>query len=376
LGLGAGLLVAGFSVASLTGCSNAAPTSSRPTAAELQPGLNILDAKDPAVGLSAAYLENGRVVYLETRVGLLKPEVYRNDRPQEGLNEMDVRFVDQNNVTFYAQRGGDNFADPTWGQDVARSSVASSQQSDRAVDWTMAKEAALAMIAAAPAGFQDHVYQLNTFAAKPNPATDPDLAAKLASFKAAAPAPVAGTQAYSSTLSSSSWVQVYTEKWSRGLLYVASHSATDMYANFGSGSWALEIVACNHGTCPAGGDGMNEDCYSWNAASNIYTSGTSENGETSGSTTGSNDGTGGCQTAYDWDSGSGSHLCNDDAAYELYQSVHGSTNQSGWAITGQSSHCDGDFPACGQSPSNYACNCAGSACSGDWNTPNCGGKNL
>jgi hypothetical protein len=121
---------------------------------------------------------------------------------------------------------------------------------------------------------------------------------------------------------------------------------------------------------------MAADCYSWNASSNIYTAGISETGETSSNTTGANDGTGGCQTAYNWDSGSGSHLCNDDAAYELYQSVHGTTGQSGWAITGQSSHCDGEINGCGSSPSNYACNCAGSACSGDWNTPNCGGAHL
>jgi hypothetical protein len=378
-GVGAGLLVAGYSLTSLVGCGGASSsTSSRPDASQLKEGLNVLVAKDPTVGLSAAYLQKGRVVYLETRVGLLKPEVYRSDRPNEPAYEMDLRFVDQDNNTFFAQRGGDNFADPSWAQDVARSSTFAAQQSDRALDWGMAIEAAKAMVAALPAGWQDHAFHLNNFAAKPNPATDPTLVQRLAAFQAASPGPKATDQkAYSGTFSASGWIQVYTEKWSRGLLYVASHSATDMYANFGAGAgWQLEITACNHGTCPAGGDGMGADCYSWNAASNIYTSGISETGETNGNTTGSGDGTGGCQTAYNWDSGSGSHLCNDDAAYELYQSVHGTTNQSGWAITGQSSHCDGDFPACGQSPSNYACNCAGSACSGDWNTPNCGGKNL
>ena len=147
-----------------------------------------------------------------------------------------------------------------------------------------------------------------------------------------------------------------------------------MYAYYsGASGWVQEISACNHGTC-SGGSNMSADCYSWNSASNVYAGGTTITGEVQGSVTGNNDGTGGCQTAYSWDSGSGSHLCNDDAAYELYQTVHGATNQSGWAIGNQASHCRGSL--CGSSPSNFACNCAGSACSGDWNTPNCGGNNL
>ncbi|HEY3816986.1 MAG TPA: hypothetical protein VGL81_07445 [Polyangiaceae bacterium] len=378
LGLGAGLLVAGYSVASLTGCSNAAPTSSRPAASQLKEGLNVLDASDPSVGLSAAYLKSGRVVYIETRVGLLKPEVYRNEGRGEPDNEMDLRFVDQNNFTFFVQRGGDNFADPTWAQDVLRSEGPVATKADRTLDWTMAIEAATALARAVPATFKDHVYHLTNFAAQPNPATDPALLQKLAAFEAAAPKPAVGTQGYSGTYSSNVWTQTYVAKWSRGLLYVASHSATQMFANPDVGTWLMEISACNHGTCYNGGDGMSDDCYSWNGGAwwGSATTGTSFTGAATGSIDGANDGMGGCQTAYAWYSGSGSHECNDDAAYELYQGKHGPTNQAGWGITNQSSHCDGDFPACGASPSNFACNCAGSACSGDWNTPNCGGNNL
>ena len=183
------------------------------------------------------------------------------------------------------------------------------------------------------------------------------------------------------TYSNGAWTEVYAEKWSMPLVeltwfYAASHSATELYAYYSgatNNTWVAEFGSCNHGNCP-GGSHMSADCYSWNSASNVYAGGITVSGATTSSLTGANDGNGGCQTAYNWDSGSGQHLCNDDAAYELYQTVHGTTNQANFAITNQSSHCRGS--TCGQSPSNFACNCAGGACSGDWKTPNCGGNNL
>jgi hypothetical protein len=382
IGIAASLLVAGYATTNLVGCSSPVSSSNRPSASQLQEGLTILDAHSPTAGVSAAYVKSGRVVYLETGVGLLKPEVYRQDMPNEPANEMDLRAVDQNNYTFFAQRGGDNFANPSWAQDIARSFAPVSSLADRTLDWAVAQEGAAAMAKALPTGFADHAFHLTAFATQRNPTTDPVLTQRLEAFWKASPGPVTGSTGdihteftnSNGTFSANQWIQVYAEKASKGTLYVASHSGASMYANFGQGlGWQLQISACNHGTCPSS---MSQDCYSWNGGSNIYTVGTTMTGEDQGSPTGNGDGTGGCQTSYSWDSGSGSHLCNDDAAYELYQTVHGTTNQSGWAITGQSSHCDGDFPACGQSPSNYACNCAGSACSGDWNTPNCGGAHL
>ncbi len=361
LGLGAGLFVAGYAVTSLAGCSAAPTASSRPAASQLKEGLNILDAKDPSVGLSAAYLQNGRVVYVETRTGALKPEVVRNNDPEQPANEIDVRFVDENNLTFFAQRGGDSFADPTWHQDVLRAEGHVPVQGDRTLDFQIAAAAAKALSVAAPAGFEQHVFHLNAFAAMPNPANEPSM---LKSRPRTAP-PIDVQRPYASTWSGTATIA--TDKWSMPLVeltwfYAASHSATTIYANGGT-----VISACNHGNCP-GGKHMSNDCTvsSYEAAT--------VTGETTSNLTGANDGTGGCQTAYDWDSGSGSHLCNDDAAYELYQAVHGTTNQANFAVTGQSSHCRGSL--CGSSPSNYACNCANGACSGDWNTPNCGGNNF
>ena len=147
---------------------------------------------------------------------------------------------------------------------------------------------------------------------------------------------------------------------------------------------AAVINACNHGTCP-GGSGLSKDCASTGGP---FAYGVSVNGETQTGPSGSGDNTGGCQTAYSWNSGGYDHLCNDDAAYELWETKvgqawtnHGSPNVGpgdpnsvhGDAIGFQwygPSHCRGD--ACGQSPSYFACDCQTfNGCSGDWNTPNC-----
>jgi hypothetical protein len=379
LGLAAGVLVAGYSVSSLVGCaSNAPTTSSRPGAAQLKEGLNVLEMKDPSIGLSAAYMQNGRVVYIETRTGSLKPEVYRNDSPEAPANEIDTRIVDHNDYTFYSMRGGDNFAEPSWAADIARSYAPTAPDTNRELDMAIARQAVTELIQAAPATFKDHVFHLNAFLDKANPMTDPALVHNQVAIEGRHATPE--QKAYG-TYANGAWTEVYGEKWSMPLVeltwfYAASHSATEMYAYYSGApgnTWVAEFGACNHGNCP-GGSHMSADCYSWNSASNVYAGGITVSGATTSSLTGANDGNGGCQTAYNWDSGSGQHLCNDDAAYELYQTVHGTTNQANFAITNQSSHCRGS--TCGQSPSNFACNCAGGACSGDWNTPNCGGNNL
>ena len=142
LGLAAGVLVAGYSVSSLVGCSSNAPTtSSRPGAAQLKEGLNVLEMKDPSIGLSAAYMQGGRVVYIETRMGSLKPEVYRNDSPEAPANEIDTRIVDHNDYTFYSMRGGDSFVEPSWAADIARSYTPTAPDTDRVLDMAIARQA-------------------------------------------------------------------------------------------------------------------------------------------------------------------------------------------------------------------------------------------
>jgi hypothetical protein len=379
-GVGAGLLVAGYSLA-LVGCSDAAPTTGHPAASQLKEGLNILEARDPHWGFNAAYVKAGRVVYIESRLGQPKPEVYRNDSPEEPANEMDLRFVDQTNKTFWAQRGGDNWIDPAWTAEIQMNKVLDPSLSlaDRDADYTVAQEGAKALIAALPASFKDHVYHLNVFSSMTPPTRDATLVAKVNELSQKSPAPPQD-KAYG-YYGSSSWTQLYAAKYSKATGCFAwvcggSHSAVAMYSNPNVGYWQYVIAACNHGTCP-GASNISYDCYSWNGGG-WFQYGVQNNGSTAQGVTGSGDGQGGCQTAYNWDSGGYDHLCNDDAAYELWEAKDGSQwtyqgFENGDAIGFQyygSGWCRGSL--CGSSPAYYACDCQTfGGCSGDWNTPNC-----
>jgi len=355
LGIGAGLLVAGYAL-SLSGCSDATATTGHPPASQLKEGLNVLDAHDASWGFNAAYVKAGRVVYIESRTGPPKPEVYRISDPDEPSNEMDLRFVDQSGRTFWAQRGGDSWIDPSWEADTQWGSMlaGSTTLAERDLDYTVAQEGAKALTATLPAVFQEHAYHLNVFA-KLTPITqDPVAVAK------------AGVDTPYASFASSTSTTLTSYKYSKATscavwICAASHSAVQMQAN-----GAAVINACNHGTCP-GGSGMSKDCAS---AGGPFAYGVSLNGETAGNTSV----TGGCGTPYNWDSGGYDHLCNDDAAYELWETKGGSTSSSqGNSISFQwygASHCRGS--ACGQSPSYFACDCQTfNGCSGDWNTPNC-----
>src|SRR5437667_12674334 len=91
------------------GCSG----GDRPPATVLQPGMNIIEAR-PDWGINAAYLKDGHVVYLQTRIGKLTPAEYHVGDPSVPLHEVDVRYVDEVGNTFMMQRGGDEFIDSSW----------------------------------------------------------------------------------------------------------------------------------------------------------------------------------------------------------------------------------------------------------------------
>jgi hypothetical protein len=370
-GVGVGLLVAGYSV-SLVGCSGSPTSTYHPPASQLKEGVNMLEVRDPHWGTNAAYLENGRVIYVETRVGPMKPEVYRHSWPDDPANEMDMRFVDHNGYTFYVMRGGDKLIDPQWQQEM-KSTYAQNMAvpaSERALDWTVAQHAAGAMALALPKGFEDHAFHLGSFAKQLPPPADPFMEAKAARILKT---PLPNGKLYAADYAGNNvWLE--TDKYSAATecfawVCAASHSATNMW--YYNGGWNLGIVANNHGRSPSQ---LGYDCYS----NGGWFSGVVENGSTAGSNTGAGDGQGGCQTAYSWDSGGYDHLCNDDAAYELWQAKSGGQwtwqgFENGDAIGFQwygGSWCDGD--ACGQSPSYFACDCQSfNGCAGDWNTPAC-----
>src|SRR5689334_24833467 len=110
-----------FASACAFGCAN----NDRPTVSSLEQGLNLIDVSDPTWGMSTAYVKGEHVVYIETRVGTLKPEFYRMVYEGDSTHEMDMRWVDEQGRTFLVQRGGDNFVDPSWETEI-EASVANS----------------------------------------------------------------------------------------------------------------------------------------------------------------------------------------------------------------------------------------------------------
>ena len=343
LGLGAGL--------AFFGCSNS--DTSLPPTSELHQGLNLIDSSDPAFGLDAAFVQGKQVVYIQTRVGAPKPDVYRQAWPDDPPNEMDMRVVDSDGHTFYSQRGGDTYVDPTWEDDIAESLGAKIDFARRDADFKLAKVAAKALVAQAPAAFHDDTFAVARFAEQAAPSEDPRMIARAAKISQGQ----LPEQAYSNfNYGNYSWLETDLYSGDTGCfawICVAKHSATMMWdcewnPETSACSWVSAQNACNHGRC-AGESGMGYNCYSsggWFLNATI-------NGETRHNSTGVS---GGCQTPYNWNSGGYDHLCNDDAAFELWQAKNGSQGNGTYGTGGDGLH----FQWYGSSTkghSHFACNC-------------------
>ena len=345
------------------GCTSSA-TSSRPTIDELQPGLNMIDTEDPTWGVEAAYVKDGHVVYLEQRMGALKPQVYRDSAPNEPANEIDMRFVDENGETFFVQRGGDQYVDATWADDINVSLKNPAPDDQRVRDFQMAREAASLFAQGAPPTLKAYSYHAEQYAARPAPSDDPVMIKKAQDIEASRPTE---TGYGNVSLGGSWWLEgdLYSKSTSCVFWYCpAKHSGVAMWAY--QTSWQLAILACNHGTCP-GGSGMGYNCYS---TSGVWRDNVTLSGESNSSTSiGA-----GCLTSYSWNSGGYNHLCNDDSAYELWQIKNG--NSGGWSYDTNGNGYDFVYngPGTGGDGSwvNYACTCAyNNSCNNDWSRPIC-----
>jgi hypothetical protein len=351
-------------LAAAIGCTSSA--TPRPPIEELHEGLNMLDVTDPSWGMSAAYVKDGNVVYLEQRVGALKPQVYRDTQLGEPDNEIDMRFVDRNGKTFYVQRGGDDYVDPTWTADINDALKNPAPPEQRNLDFALAREAAQAISKALPHEFAALAYHPQVFAARPLPSEDPILAARVDEIEAMRPTDEAYGDWYGG--SASWWLQgdLYDKKVCSLWVCVARHSGVAMWAY--NGAWGLAINACNHGSCP-GSRSMGYRCSSNSGVWRSYISLTGEDTSSTGTVSA------GCRTNYSWNSGGWDHLCNDDSAYELWQIKNGSAGQPGdYSVYGDGYSFVYNGPGTGGDGSwvNYACNCsANNGCNNDWSRPIC-----
>lgn len=352
------------SAGALVACGGSGPTSSQghPTASQLNQGVNILDASNAAWGMNSAYVKGGHVMYLETRIGALKPDVYRQAFPNDPQNEIDFRAVDESGQTIYIQRGGDNIVDPQWRDDfVAGMKLPALSVADSEAEFALAQEGAKAVGAALPAGFQDHVYHLQNFGSMTVPIQDAD-------FRAASIAtqvdPATGYA--SSTFTSVSSIQLWKGTVACVLWICGYHGATLQM----NGSGGQSMGMCNHGRC-AGDSGMSKPCGSHlttgpggTVSGEINCSGSSTSCPANGQAV-----SGGCQTSYNWDTPPG-HECQDDSAYELWQVHNGGVGGTTAGTSGNGSNFVWNNDSNGHY---YACNCnmSGDSCSGDWQSPQC-----
>jgi hypothetical protein len=350
LGAGAAVLVATSSLFFIAGCSD--DKSDRPSIAQLHDGVNLLEVKDPSWGVNAAFVKNNRVVYVQTRIGALKPDVYRQADANEPPYETDMRFVDGKGNTFYAQRGGDTFVDSSWDKEIlhsrAKENLVAPEERDR--DFRLAKDAATALAIALPASFKDHTFHIAHYATLPIPSEDASMQERAQRIATKRQAETGFGQ---TSFMGSEYLdtQLYAHQICAVWICPAWHSSTIMW-NYVS-SWNQAIVACNHGAC--GGNGNSYQCESaggWYASPTI-------NGESSSSNGGA---WGACLSGYNWDTPPG-HECNSDSAYEMWQAKSGNMNTPyGGQWTFNWNDPNGH---------NYQCSTGSGGGNGDWKKPAC-----
>jgi hypothetical protein len=333
--LGVGAMAVGIGLmGGIGGC--AVDTGSPSTSSSLKAGLNILSS-DPHVGVSAAYVANGRVVYLETRVGPLKEKLYRDTFPNEPPYVMDARAVDQEGRTFELVVGADGFLDSTWaGKIRSAGRITSAAESfQRQADFALARDAAGAFAAAAGPELADHVVHLANLT-RVVPRESDKLKALAAEIEKTPPL----ERAYASDGCNNN-VQA-------GLVYakpfaiLAQHSSVQGWDYNGcTGTWDSIVNTCNHGTC-ANDPSMSPQCggytYSpWDSTSLNDMWSKEENTSTNNAYN-----TGACWSGYGIDvgditvygSGDPNHECNDDSAIEMQEIKSGGYIPGNWSGNG------------------------------------------
>jgi hypothetical protein len=280
-------------------------TSNRPPASELQEGLTILD-QVPGWGMNAAFKKDGRVLYFETRVGSLKPEVYREAFPDEPAEETDALVTDESGRVVYVQQGGDDVVDQSWHKPLeAEASLPIADPERRAQDFKLVEQAGLAFEKLTiPAEFKADLHAMKNarLAATHFEASRLAMASKSEAAKAV------GETGYGTPGSNDFHIH---GKW---LIWgVAEHTAS--YSNING----VSKNSCNHGTCASSMSHWCNTTAKSASAVHYYKTDCSSTGCV---------GTGNCTTGYNWNSTGGGHNCHDDTVRALWGFKHGSQGGS------------------------------------------------
>ena len=289
--------------------------------------------------------------------------MYRDDAPDEPANEIDMRFVDENGKTFFVQRGGDQFVDPSWATDVNASLANPAPDEQRVRDFVIAREAAGCSRTRRRRSSSRTLPRVGVRRAPRAVGRSGD--DQEGRLDRGEPAGRRGLRHHS--WGGSWWFEgdLYDKSTSCVFWYCpAKHSAVAIWAY--QTSWQLAVMACNHGSCP--GNGTSYECYStsgaWRtnasisasrtaarrsaAAASRATAGTAAATTTSATTTRPTS----CGRSRTAAPGNGGSLDTNGDGYNFVYNGPGTGGDGSWV--------------------NYACTCAyNNGCNNDWSRPIC-----
>ena len=315
--VGLGLLV---SVGIGCGSAGSKTASSRPSIDSLPQGLTIFSSDETAV--NGAFKDGQTGVYFETRRGQPRLDFYKQVSPELGDYEMDARYMDGQGHVILVQRGGDDWIDPSWTNEIDAQQGSKTPINIDASSLLLTQQAATAV--ASKVQYTSHVYALTGLSS-----AAPAKAASLVSLHSGIAVQATNAQCTfdlsGGTDETCNWTGVgqATEKVhyqciiSIAWMCAGEHSSVEVDGN------GFTLYSCNHGTCAYGMGGVS--CQGSGAGGYFESEGT----------TCLTCVTGGCLTPYDWNSGGGTHNCHDDSTLQGWGVKYGFQPQTGGVCNGQ-----------------------------------------
>lgn len=287
---------------------------------QLAQGLTLQEVT-PAKSFKAVYVKGNRAITLEAVRGRMAPEPYLQD-PSFPMYEIDARILDETGHILYLRRGGDDFVNPQWQEELAwRDDLPAANPGGNREYFEMMAEAArlLQTEFEKQAGLEAAVEmtpEIEAVVSFGHRAMEAFETSALMAADHTGPKPgdspiLAGGGGTNGPEDAPKYfdggwylISVHTKgiAWDFG-----EHSATRIQKWLGT-NWFAYYDFCNHGTCASS---MGMKCGISFINKPAWTALT-------------------CSTGYDWDSEDGGHNCHDDTRVQLASFVYGPSMERNW----------------------------------------------
>ncbi len=286
---------------------------------QLSQGLTIQELV-PEKSFKAVYVKGNKSITLEAVRGRLAPEPYLQD-PSFPMYETDVRILDEEGRILYLRRGGDDFVNPQWQEELAwRDDLPAAGPSNREY-FEMIAEASKVLPGAfeAQAGLDAAVAmtpEIEAVASFGHRAIEAFETSALmaADHGGARPLDAPALAGGGGTDGPEDAPKYFDAGWylisvhTKGIAWnIGEHSATRIQKWLGT-NWFAYYDFCNHGTCASS---MGMKCGISFINKPAWTALT-------------------CSTGYDWDSEDGGHNCHDDTRVQMASFVYGPYMERHW----------------------------------------------